>query len=382
MATTSASPMCSRDVLRALARSRWALCVLLATGCGLRTSLDQPGAAPATNTGGSTSTGGSSSQGVGGNPAGGKSAGGADGSGGYTLSGGAPAHGGSHATGGLVTTGGSKSTGGSAVGGAGGSSVSGKGGSVGGAGGSSMAKIVCSDVGSLQKTFNTDYDGAFVPVNGSRKQYFFQSNWWTSYDGETIAVNGLSYTLANPTSAQATGTDPLGYPSFFIGTYDDHDTVGSNLPKQVSALTHVPAIMSTNAFSMGTNNFNASYDLWFTADSSPLPSGQYSPDAELTVWLFMPSGGQPHGTLTHRAQNVAGLPGTWDIWIDDPPCVFYVATTPLENLELDLNNVIQDAVKNGYGITSDMYLSIIFGGFEVWGGGDGLQLKSFCANVL
>ena len=248
-----------------------------------------------------------------------------------------------------------------------------------------MAKIVCSDVGSLQESFSTDYDGAFVSVNGSRKQYFFQSNWWTSYDGETIAVNGLSYSLANPSSAQAAGTDPLGYPSFFIGTYDDHQTAGSNLPKQVSALTHVPAIMSTNAFSMGTSNFNASYDLWFTADSSPLPSGQYNPGsggAELTVWLFMPSDGRPHGTLTHRAQNVAGLPGTWDIWIDDPPCVFYVATTPLENLELDLNDVIRDAVKNGYGITSDMYLSIIFGGFEVWGGGDGLHLKSFCANVL
>ncbi len=28
-----------------------------------------------------------------------------------------------------------------------------------------------------------------------------------------------------------------------------------------------------------------------------------------------------------------------------------------------------------------MYLSIIFAGFEVWGGGDGLQVKQFCANV-
>jgi hypothetical protein len=28
-----------------------------------------------------------------------------------------------------------------------------------------------------------------------------------------------------------------------------------------------------------------------------------------------------------------------------------------------------------------MYLSIIFGGFEVWSGGDGLELKQFCAVV-
>jgi hypothetical protein len=29
-----------------------------------------------------------------------------------------------------------------------------------------------------------------------------------------------------------------------------------------------------------------------------------------------------------------------------------------------------------------MYLSIVFAGFEIWGGGDGLQAKAFCANVL
>jgi len=42
----------------------------------------------------------------------------------------------------------------------------------------------------------------------------------------------------------------------------------------------------------------------------------------------------------------------------------------------------QDSVTNGYGITSSMYLRIISGGFEIWGGADGLQANAFCASVL
>jgi hypothetical protein len=53
----------------------------------------------------------------------------------------------------------------------------------------------------------------------------------------------------------------------------------------------------------------------------------------------------------------------------------------LASLQFDLNNFIQDAVTSGYGVTSSQYLSIIFAGFEVWGGADGLQEKAFCANV-
>ena len=59
-----------------------------------------------------------------------------------------------------------------------------------------------------------------------------------------------------------------------------------------------------------------------------------------------------------------------------------MSSTPVERLAFDLNDVIQDAVSNGYGITRSMYLGIIFGGFEVWGGGDGLELRACCASVL
>ena len=59
-----------------------------------------------------------------------------------------------------------------------------------------------------------------------------------------------------------------------------------------------------------------------------------------------------------------------------------MSTTTLEKLDFDLNGFIKDSVSKGYGITNSMYLSVVFGGFEVWGGGDGLQVEAFCANVL
>ena len=272
------------------------------------------------------------------------------------------------------------------AGGAGGSGgVSGSGGAS-GSGGSTTAPIACNDVASLQRTLTAQYDGALLPVSGSSKQYYVHANWWYLFDGQTVQVDGLSYTLGNPTGAESGSNMPMGYPSFFIGSYSGHTTQGSNLPKQVSTLTEIPTILATNASRMGTSNYNATYDVWFTAGNSPLSSGQYSPGrggAYLMVWLFKPSDRQPRGTIAVAETRVPGLPGKWDVWIDrtDPLCISYVSSTPSERLDFDLNHVIQDSVQNGYGITSSMYLSIIFAGFEVWGGGDGLELKQFCADV-
>jgi hypothetical protein len=81
--------------------------------------------------------------------------------------------------------------------------------------------------------------------------------------------------------------------------------------------------------------------------------------------------------------TVSGVSGKWDVWVDpsNPPCISYVASEPIDGLDFDLNNFIQDAVAQSYGITNSMYLSIVFAGFEIWSGGDGLQDKQFCAAV-
>ena len=58
-----------------------------------------------------------------------------------------------------------------------------------------------------------------------------------------------------------------------------------------------------------------------------------------------------------------------------------MSANPIDGLAFDLNDFIQDAVTNQYGVTSSMYFSLVFGGFEILGGADGLQLKQFCASV-
>jgi hypothetical protein len=113
--------------------------------------------------------------------------------------------------------------------------------------------------------------------------------------------------------------------------------------------------------------------------SNPGMGGAY-----MMVWLFKPTDRQPRGTdVGHVAQTIAGVPGSWDVWIDptDPPCISYVASQPIDELSFDLNDFIQDSVTQGYGLTADMYLNIVFAGFEIWGGNGGLQVKQFCASV-
>jgi hypothetical protein len=299
---------------------------------------------------------------------------------GGSSSGGAPG------TGGKTTSTGGKTTGaGGAVG---------TGGAI-GTGGSSQppASTDCADTSAYSNTINTQYGGASI-TTGTSKTYYMQANWWDSYTGnETEQISGLGFTIGNPTGAvtpkttnDPNGNNPMGFPSIFIGSYAGHTTTGSNLPKQVSALTSVPTIFSTNADQKGVSNYNATYDVWFTANGTPLSSGQSSPGAGgayLMVWLFQPSDRQPRGKVVANGSVIKGVTGGWDVWYDatNPPCVSYVSSNKLASLQFDLNNFIQDAVTSGYGVTSSQYLSIIFAGFEVWGGADGLQEKAFCANV-
>ena len=104
------------------------------------------------------------------------------------------------------------------------------------------------------------------------------------------------------------------------------------------------------------------------------------------VWTFDPANKRPRGPTEEpqfKAMTVPGVTGKWDVWVDDsnPPCISYVATEPVDDLGFDLKHFIDDSVQNSYGITSEMYLAIVFAGFEVWSGGDGLTVDEFCVDV-
>jgi hypothetical protein len=251
-----------------------------------------------------------------------------------------------------------------------------------------VTEVSCTDSATASGSLSDQYAGATISVTDQDKSYYLQSNWWYQYENQTIDYDGLSFTVHNPDNIAVSQSDgnPLGYPSLFIGTYSGHSTTGSNLPRQVSALTSVPTVLRTNATEGDISNYNAAYDVWLTASSSPLGSGDWWPGqggAYLMVWLFDPGSRQPRGRRERSRQVVRGVSSTWDVWIDDsdPVCVSYVSASRLDALEFDLNHFIQDAVDSRYGVTSEMYLSVIFAGFEIWGGGDGLRVDSFCARV-
>ena len=333
-------------------------------------------AAASCGSGGTPSNTGSGGAGTGGAVAmGGAGTGGAVGTGGKTSSGGAPGTGGKTGSGGATSKGGAIGTGGS------------------------LPPGTCTDVSSASFTVNTQYGGDYINVDGgSGKSYFMMANWWGKpYNNQSETVSGIGFTMTNPNNVVTSQQDtPMGFPSIYIGAYNGKKTAVSNLPKQVSALTRVPTIFSTNENQKGTSNYNATYDVWFTATNTPLSSGQSSPGsggAYLMVWLFSPADRRPRspsGSPTLAGTMIKGIKGGWDVWYDDgksstppqQPCVSYVSNTALSSFEFDLNNFIQDAVTSGtYSITASQYLSVVFAGFEVWGGGDGLKINQFCVNV-
>ncbi len=248
----------------------------------------------------------------------------------------------------------------------------------------------CADIGEDSGEFDGQYQSAIISVEDSDKTYVLQTNWWGLFGGQTVSYDGLSFEIGNPDNVAMNPNEgaPTGYPSFLVGRYAGSQSAESNLPMRVSDISAVETSFHTNASDISLSNTNAAYDVWLTAGGAPLPDNQYDPGdggVFLMVWLFMPTDRQPRGTNDHPDHAVDGVEGTWDVWIDEsgdfPPCISYVSTTPLDGLDFDLNDFIQDAVENDYGVTADMYLNIIFAGFELWGGNDGLAVEHFCADV-
>jgi len=294
----------------------------------------------------------------------------------------------STSTGGVVGSGGkSTSTGG--VVGTGGKSTSTGGTSSNGGSSQPPNSVACNDVSGMVATVTDPYGSSTVILdNNANKNYYFMANWWGKASGGTPnmseSIKGLGFTVNNPNSQSSSDNNPMGFPTLFIGSYQGKAGKGSNLPKQVSALTSVPTILKTNSSTLDKSNFNATYDVWFTSGGTVSGSSPGSGGAYLMVWLFKPSNRQPRGSITRSGVEVANVPGVWNVWYDttqSPPCVSYVAIQAIDELQFDLNEFIKDAVTNKWGVTNSQYLSVVFAGTEVWGGGNGFQVKQFCVDV-
>jgi hypothetical protein len=202
------------------------------------------------------------------------------------------------------------------------------------------------------------------------------------------------FKMTNQQASRPTNMGPTGFPSMFIGANSGHMTTGSNLPKQVSALTTVPTVWTWNdnatLADTTVNSYNATYDVWFSTQPQGEPATSNPSGGFLMVWLYDPPDAQPIGRPVYQGVTIPDVSGTWDVWIGPNgtrPCISYVRTQPALSMSFDLNAFIKDAVNSRPDATgaptiqNSWYLSNVFIGFEIWRGGVGLETTNFCVAV-
>lgn len=239
-----------------------------------------------------------------------------------------------------------------------------------------------------------------VTDSNCKKYVAFNNNWGQpTSTSQIIDFVGNSFTVKSSQAAVSGQGVPGSFPSLYIGANGDlgggtfNTWSDSGLPKKISAIGSAPTSFTWSGGTSG-GDYNATYDVWFSANSPTAGSYNDAISGFLMVWLYKPSSRSPIGSVRRQA-NVAGK--DWDVWVgprgvksdgtDDAnrPVVSYVAKSTLQSLTFDLKDFMNDAVTNGdkdktAGQTSqafiaDWYLTDVFAGFEIWSGSAATNLK-------
>jgi hypothetical protein len=242
----------------------------------------------------------------------------------------------------------------------------------------------------------TDLDFARAKVSVDGHNYVIQNNNWGKPDGTDLELTYKNNSF-KITGGTGTGGDaPASFPSIYIGAsgntangvYSTHP--GDNLPTKISDIT---SVTSTFRYSGSTSVFNATYDIWF---ANAIPTATYNDgiDGFVMIWLRDPSGKQPIGTLqtiSGSSDNTVTIAGMkWKVWKgprgagpmgsqSSAPVVSFV--NPTEDNDSRAQNFTNVNIKDfmtaaaSYGISSSMYLTDVFAGFEIWNGGFGGNLS-------
>jgi hypothetical protein len=246
-------------------------------------------------------------------------------------------------------------------------------------------------------TASMDGKAARALVKGDDgNNYVINNNAWGDNSGDgtqQIRYTGNSFQILKQTAGPGANNSPASFPSIYIGGngattgVNGATTNGSdNLPIQVSGIGSVQTTFNISG-PLGDNN--ATYDVWF-APSAPTSAYQTAQAAFLMVWTYKPGNEVPIGQVRNSGITVPGVPGTWDLWVGprggggpdaNLPVMSYVSTQTLNKFTFDLNKFITDAVGRNIGLSSSMYLTDVFAGFEIWRGGTGLSVDEFTAVV-
>jgi hypothetical protein len=239
---------------------------------------------------------------------------------------------------------------------------------------------------------------------GTGESYIVQNNAWgaTSSDNtQVIDFTGNGFTITRQ-SAGPNGNVPISFPSIFVGGNGFRGNNGSlttrsddRMPIRVGNIQSVQTRLRHNG---GNGDHNVTYDVWF---ANQAPQGEYetAQAAFLMVWLFKPGGRNAIG-FNGNAPTVNVDGRNWRLYVGDrneasdgtggnAPVISYVNEgAVIPDYQFDLNDFIRDAITrsqagqlNGANFNANMFLTDIFGGFEIWGGGQGLRIDEFTAVV-
>jgi hypothetical protein len=200
------------------------------------------------------------------------------------------------------------------------------------------------------------------------------NNLWGADTAQCITVTNSGFAVTTSNHNKPTNGAPASYPAIYIGCHYTNCSPATNLPMQLSQISH--ATSSIDLSYPGGGVYDASYDIWL--DPSPKKDGVNQ--QEIMVWLNRQGSIQPVGSPI-GSTNLGGR--TWEVWTGNNGSnnvVSYVAPSPISGWNFSVLDFINDT-KSRSNVSSSWYLTSIQAGFEPWVGGGGLAVTSFSATV-
>ena len=247
-----------------------------------------------------------------------------------------------------------------------------------------------SQMGTVGGANNDDLDFDRAKVNVGGENYIIQNNNWGNPGGSDCILNYVNNSFTVGTCNGSGSDAPAAFPSIYQG--NNGNTANGvlstkstdSMPIQVS---NIASAISTFKYSGPAGQSNACYDIWF-ANSPPSAEYQDGINGFVMIWLRDPPGKQPIGT-NQGSVTIAGQ--TWNKWVgprgagpagqNNSPVVSFVNPSEGDDsraqsfVDKNILEFIQAA--SGNGISGSMYLTDVFAGFEIWGGGGGQKVDEF-----
>jgi len=252
-------------------------------------------------------------------------------------------------------------------------------------------------IGGTDATGSTDPDFKRVKISAGGQNYIIQNNNWGNPSGsnQTLSYKGNSFKITETTGTGQSA--PASFPSIYIGNNGNtangvfSTKPGDNLPLQISA---IKSINSTFRYSPAISGaINATYDIWF-AKTAPATEYKDGIDGFVMIWTHFPNGKMPISMSGSKVATKSIASMDWDVYVgprgpspsggtSQAPVVSFVnpnrgdsaaANDRAQSFKnVDIKKFIEAASE--YGITSNMYLTDVFAGFEIWDGGSSRNLS-------